>query len=353
MRILILRLSAMGDVLHAMPAVAALRHAFPSAHIGWAIEHRWRPLLAAEGTALAGVRSAQRPLVDQVHVVDTMSWRTSLLSRETFRDVLKLRREVRNAHYDIAVDFQGTMKAAAVVLFSAAPRRLGFAQPWEKPAALFYTHSVEAHGKHVVTQNLSLARALTGRLPHPAPIALPIDQSAERRSEAELARLGMRQFALLSPGAGWAAKRWPAQRFGEVARELGRRGLPSLINFGPGEEEIARDVVEHSDEAATRLSVGLPELIAITRRARIFIGGDTGPMHLAAALHVPVVALFGPTDPRRNGPFGDENVVLRSRLSATSYSHTDQADPGLLAISSADVIAAIEELLARTGGVRE
>jgi heptosyltransferase-1 len=133
---------------------------------------------------------------------------------------------------------------------------------------------------------------------------------------------------------------------------LGQHGLPSLVNYGPGEEAIARAVVAHSQGTATALFASLPELVAFTRRARLFIGGDTGPMHLAAALHVPVVALFGPTDPRRNGPFETEHIVLRSSMSATSYSHRRQTDAGLRAISSAEVIAAAESLLARTGGWR-
>jgi heptosyltransferase-1 len=339
-----------------MPAVAALRSAFPSAHIGWAIERRWLPLLAAEGDSLSGPRSPQRPLVDQVHVVDTMRWRTSLFTRETVREFRKARRELRDAHYDIAVDFQGTMKSAALSLLSGAPRRLGFTRPREKPATLFYTHSVEAQGKeagtHIVAQNLFLVRALTNQAPTSAPLELPCDEPSRRRCEAELSRLGFRGFALLSPGAGWSAKQWPPERFGEVARALGQHGLPSLVNYGPGEEAIARAVVAHSQGAATALFASLPELVAFTRRARLFIGGDTGPMHLAAALHVPVVALFGPTDPRRNGPFETEHIVLRSSMSATSYSHRRQTDAGLRAISSAEVIAAAESLLARTGGWR-
>jgi heptosyltransferase-1 len=160
----------------------------------------------------------------------------------------------------------------------------------------------------------------------------------------------MQEFVLLNPGAGWGAKQWPAERYGQVAKQLLQGGLKSLINIGPGEEDLAHAVEAASGGAAETFSGSLTQLIALTRRARLFIGGDTGPMHLAAALRIPVVAIFGPTDPARNGPFGTRTIVLRSPASSTSYRHVFQSDGGLLEISSGQVVAAARQMLGEHHG---
>ena len=152
-------------------------------------------------------------------------------------------------------------------------------------------------------------------------------------------------LAILNPGAGWGAKRWPAEAYGIVAAGLSKRGMTVLINHGPGEEPLAESVSAASGRAAIPLKCSVGELIAITRRASLFVGGDTGPMHLAAGLRVPVVALFGPTSPERNGPFATRSVVLRNPKSALNSSHSDKADQGLLAIPPEAVMQAAEQLL--------
>jgi heptosyltransferase-1 len=154
-------------------------------------------------------------------------------------------------------------------------------------------------------------------------------------------------FALLNPGAGWGSKQWPAERYAKVARVLGQDGLRSLVNFGPGEETLAKIVEEEATPYAIAAQFTISELIAVTRRASLFIGGDTGPLHLAAALKVPVVALFGPTDPARTGPYGTRSVVLRDPSSITSHKRNRETEPGLLNISADQVIAAARELLNR------
>ena len=136
------------------------------------------------------------------------------------------------------------------------------------------------------------------------PVELPRDHAAEQECDRRLKAKGTQEFVLLNPGAGWGAKQWPAERYGQVAKQLAENGLKSLINVGPGEEDLADALKAASGGTAETFTGSLTQLIALTRRARLFIGGDTGPMHLAAALGVPVVAIFGPTDPARNGPFG-------------------------------------------------
>jgi heptosyltransferase-1 len=201
----------------------------------------------------------------------------------------------------------------------------------------------------VVEQNLSVAQALV-RQATTQPAAdiacdLPCDAEAEERIRKRLAAQSIGDFAILNPGAGWGAKRWPAERYGEVARELAGRGVRSILNYGPGEEELVRAAEAGSDGTAQAMSCSITELIALTRRARLFIGGDTGPLHLAAALRVPVVAIFGPTDPVRNGPYGTRSIVLRSAESLTTHSRRAKPDDGLLGIGSATVVAAANQLL--------
>ena len=345
--ILAVRLGAMGDVIHALAAVAAMRDAFPEARIGWAVEERWMELLCAPSAAPDSPRSAAKPLVDVIHPLDAASWRAAPLSDETWGETVGALRGLRAARYEAAIDFQGLMKSALVAQASGAPLRLGFADPKESAAKLFYTRAVARAGTHVVEMNLALALALTGQEAAPARFELPRDPGAEAWCDAELRRRGAERFLLLAPGGGWGAKRWPAARYGEAAHALAEDGLRTLVNYGPGpsEEALAQEVASASGGAAQPLSCSVSELIALTRRAQIFLGGDTGPMHLAAALGVPVVTIFGPTDPARNGPFGKRNVVLRSAASQTSYTHRAEVDPGMLAITTEEVVAPARRLL--------
>jgi heptosyltransferase-1 len=174
---------------------------------------------------------------------------------------------------------------------------------------------------------------------------LPCDPQVEARTEKKLLQQGIRDFAILNPGAGWGAKRWPAERYGEVARGLACAGIYTLVNYSPGEEDLFRAVSRASGGTSHPMSCTIAELIVWTRRARLFIGGDTGPLHLAAALRVPVVAIFGPTDPARNGPYGTRRIVLRSAKSVTSHARRADVEEGMLGIGSEDVLSAARELL--------
>jgi heptosyltransferase I len=342
--VLVVRLGAMGDVIHALAPVSALRDAFPKMRIGWVIENRWAELLCAKDTPFSGQRSPQRPVADFVHVVDTKRWRKSIFSRDTRRQFGEALREVRDQHYEVAADFQGALKSAFFARLSRAKEVLGFRHPREFPASIFYKHRMNTPGAHIIDQYHSLAEAVARRsLPH-CQAMLPRDEEAEARLAKKVADLG-HDFAIINPGAGWGSKRWPPERYGEVARGLALCGLTPLINFGPGEHELALEVQAASNGVSQPISCSIAELIALTRRARLFIGGDTGPLHLAAALRVPVVAIFGPTDPARNGPYRTKSAVVRNPASTTSLSHTSAPDPGLLKISAEEVIAAARELL--------
>ena len=221
----------------------------------------------------------------------------------------------------------------------------GAAEPRESPASLWYTRRTVARGVHVIEQNLSVAETVAQRNLKVPRVELPHDLEAEQRIGQRLAELGISEFAILNPGAGWGAKRWPAERYGRVARELAEDGIPAILNYGPGEETLAREAADASEGAARPMNCSITELIELTRRARVFIGGDTGPMHLAAALLVPVVAIFGPTDPARNGPFGTRSIVLRNPASPTTHARKAQPDEGMLEISADAVVDAARCLL--------
>jgi heptosyltransferase-1 len=346
--LLIVRLSAMGDVIHTLPAAQALRETFPNAHIGWLIEERWAELLCAPGTPRRGPRSPQRPLADWVHTVNLAGWRKSLFTIPTLQAIARVWNDVRSVRYDVAVDLQGAIRSAVLARWSGARVIYGAAEPRESPASLWYTRRVVARGAHVVDQNLSVASAITGTQLKVPCVEFPRDPEAEGRMDRRLAETAIGEFAILNPGAGWGAKRWPAERYGRVAQALASRGVRSILNYGPGEEGLARESEAASGGAAVAMKCSVTELIALTRRARLFIGGDTGPMHLAAALQIPVVAIFGPTDPARNGPYGTRSIVLRNPASPTSHARRPEPDQGLLSISADTVVDAARCLLNET-----
>ncbi len=335
----------MGDIVHTLPAVAALRREFPEATIGWAVEDRWAELLCARGAVLSGPRSEQRPLVDVVHKLDTLAWRSSLFSGKTRSHALRALRAIRAARYQVAIDFQGAIKSALLMQWSHTPVRLGFSQPREAMARLFYTRHLSATGRHIAEQNASLAGALAAQLPATPEFPLPHDPAAEAWCEAARREHGLGGFAVINAGAGWGAKCWPPERYGQVACALAQAGLPSVVNAGPGEKELADAVVAASQGTAQLISCSVGQLIALCRRARLMIGGDTGPLHLAAALGVPVVGIYGPTDPARNGPIGSPSVVLRHPQSETNHSRLPSPEIGMLSISAEEVVSAAQRLL--------
>ncbi len=338
----------MGDVIHALPAAAALREAFPAAELGWVVEERWMELLCSPTEQRSGPRSPGRPLVDQIHTVDTRGWRHSWLSSQTWRAIANARRVLRAAKYDVALDFQGAIRSAVISSWAKAPIS-GFSAPREKPAVWWYSTKVTPRGGHIIEQNMCLVGALTERPLRNDCFPLPRDSRSEQKADDWLREQRVAKFVLMNPGAGWGAKVWPEERYAELAAKLAAEGLRPVINAGPGEEDLVRKISEQSRGAALVVNCSITELIALTRRASLFVGGDTGPMHLASALKVPVVAIFGPTDPARNGPFGTRNRVLRSARSTTSYSHRDERDAGLLQIQVDEVFSAAHELLRAAG----
>jgi heptosyltransferase I len=359
-KLLIVRLSAMGDVIHTLPAALVLRLAFPNVHIGWLIEERWAEILCAAGAVRHGPRSSLRPLVDEVHTVRLKEWGRSLFSFSALQRIATVWNDVREARYDATLDLQGAIRSAVLARLSGARTAYGMSEPRETAASLWYRRKAVTYGSHVIEQYLSVAQALAGCSesifsPHNSLLPdiscqLPSDPQVEARTDQHLAQHGIKHFAILNPGAGWGAKRWPAERYGEVARALDAAGITSLINYGPGEGYLFRTVLAASGGIARPTKGSLTELIALTRRASLFVGGDTGPLHLASALRVPVVGIYGPTDPARNGPYGTRSIVLRNAESLTSHARRAEADGGMLGISSDEVIKAAHKLLVEGTG---
>ena len=343
-QILVVRLSSMGDVIHALPAVVALRQALPDAKIDWVIEERWSELLCARGCPLDRPLSAQKPLIDRVHCVRTKQWRRKLLSPTTWRDIRSSVGSLRGIHYDLAIDFQGAIRSAVIARLSQAHSITGFAAPRESPARLFYNEKITTTALHVIEQNLALVAEMAENA-RMCDAVLPRDEAAEAWCDGYVSEQKVNKPILMNPGAGWGAKQWPVERYGLVARELAQDGYSILVNYGPGEEALAQAVEKSSGGVARPVQCSLGELISLTRRASLFIGGDTGPLHLAAALRVPVVALFGPTDPARNGPYATRSVVLRNAASVTSHARRSEAEPGLLQIPVQDAVQAARQLL--------
>ena len=346
-RLLIVRLGAMGDILHALPAVTALRIAHPGWVIDWVVEPRWRALLAAtEETGSSSSRNPLRPLVDRFYLAATKEWRNAPLSRKTLHEILALRSELRFGAYDAVLDLQGAMRSAVVARLAGSPRRIGESVPRERIARWLFTERVETCGAHVIEQDVELASAVAGEALTPATPWLPVDPVAEAWADELFSLANTQAIVLINPGAGWGAKRWPVERYAAVALGLVQRGLRVLVNAGPGEELLAAAIVQKSGGAATPITCSLGQLISLTRRAALVIAGDTGPLHLACALGRPVVGIYGPTDPSRNGPFGTRCKVLRSPQSRRDHTRHAAPEAGLLTITPNDVLHAAGELLA-------
>lgn len=332
-----MRLSAMGDILHALPAVTALRNAHPQWRIGWAVEPQWKPLLAAEG---AVERGPAMPLVDCVHEFAARKWSRAPLTPGSLHEIRQARRELRQEKYDVCVDLQGAVRSAAIAKWARARRLVGEDAPRERAARYFFHERVKTRGVHVIEQAIEVVNAIAGEtLPITLPL-LPVEPAAEGKAQSLPA-----PFVLLNPGAGWGAKRWPAERYGELAEWLRKTGYAVFVNAGPSEEPLAEEVVAKSNGAAVALRCSIAELIAVTRCAALVIGGDTGPLHLASALGRPVVGIFGPTDPARNGPFGGCFRVLRHPQSKRDHTRNAAPEAGLLTIAPGDVLSAAMELL--------
>jgi heptosyltransferase-1 len=306
-QILVIRLGSMGDVIAALPAVASLKHSIPHSKIIWVVEPQWRVLLD------------RNPYVDS----------TILFDRRTLTGLKNAWRELRRSRYDLAVDFQGLIKSALVATTARPERIFGFdaEHARESAASWFYSTRVQIRSHHAVERNLDLAAA-AGASSILRTFPLPPGQPEGRLPEGD--------FVLASPLAGWGAKQWPLEHYAKLAELLRQEcGLRLVIN--------APEAI-HVEGADTHIS-GSPGLIHATRRAAAIVGVDSGPMHLAAALGKPGIAIYGPTDPGRHGPYGSTFTVLRSPTAVINYKRTSEPDASMRAIAPDQVFEALAAIL--------
>ena len=330
-RIALVKLSSLGDVVHALPVAATLRAARPRARLSWIVERR-------EAAVLRG-----HPDLDEVIVADTRGWRRARRPAAlgaALADMRALRRRLRDARFDVALDLQALVKSGAVTLATGAAMRVGFAANWgrEPLSALFTTRRVQPppSARHVIEQYLALLAPLAIGAPA-VEFRLPSSPAAEARMEEWLATAGLkphRRLVVLNPGAGRPAKRWPLAHFTALARRLAHEAdARVVVTWGPGEEPAARSIVDGAESAILAPPTDLEALLALLRRASVVVAGDTGPLHLAAALGTPCVGLYGPTSAVRNGPYGSGHRALSS------------PDGTMTALSPAGVLAATVEAL--------
>lgn len=333
MRVLIVRTSALGDVVHALPVLTALRRRLPEARIGWVVEEGMAPLLAGH------------PDLDETIVVRLRQWRQ--VSRRGLAELGGFVSELRRFTADVALDLMGNYKAGAISRLSGAKTRIGFARPHrrEPSSAIFINRPVVPRGVHAVDRMLSLLDAL-GLPPEPADFG---PEKLFREEPPGLEEPG-HPFALLHPGAGWGNKRYPPAWWGKAVRLLQTEtGLPTWVAAARGEEDLAAAVAAASEGAARVVPApDLPTLAALIRRARLMLGGDTGPSHLARALGTPLVMVMGPTDPERHGPYGNPEGAVYKRLPCSfCYQRLPETKACLLEVPPRWVAARGAELLGR------
>jgi heptosyltransferase I len=351
MRILIVKLGSIGDVVHTLPSLAAMRHALPNAEISWVVERGAAEILR------------DNPILDRLIEVDTKALRRGLMSGETLRAPRQQLRWLRASAFDLALDFQGLIKSASIARLSGARRIFGFSrQGLREPASrllLSKTVSVPTQ-THVIRKGLELVRGALG-IPVPTKgweFEFPIALKAVHETEAAQATIATNgNYAILNPGGGWPTKLWSAEKFGELADELWlQEGLYSLVAHGPHEGELAERVLKASRSGrAQAVSLSLKGFYALARTAQVYVGGDTGPTHLAVAAGAPVVGLFGPTEWWRNGSPREEDIcVERNDIDCRTDCHRRSCSKWICMDIEVDrVFQAVSERLRRASRIPE
>jgi lipopolysaccharide heptosyltransferase I len=345
MKILIVRLSALGDIVHALPVLAAIKKAQPDAQVDWLVEENYASILSI----VSGLR--RRVIVRARKSVVT----PEAISFGGLSGYHAAARYLWNQDYDVALDLQGLIKSAIWARISFADRVVGFDPPnlREPQAAFLYSETVTPHGRpsgsqavgpsgdHVIQKNLSILSAL-GIQPGAMEMPMQPQASADTTAAIETAG-GSLGYIVLNPGAAWPNKRWPPDQFGALAAALqDRTGLRSLVTWGPSERELASAVVTASAGAASLApATSVSDLAVLMREAALVVSGDTGPLHIAAAMGTPLVGLYGPTWPERNGPWDPQDVVI-SRASVCVCHHKRQCLRGAPCINE----IALDEVVA-------
>lgn len=304
MKILIVKLSSIGDVVHTLPALAAISRALPEAEISWAVEKSSAEILR------------RNKLIKNLIEIDTRSLRNGKTIEEIFAELSRQFRGLRSFDFDVALDFQGLLKSAAVAAFSKAARRCGFSREnLREPASRFLLNETAEVDKnlHVVRKNLALAEKALGISVSGAGFEFPIFTGSEHEKEAaEIIDRAGENFAILNPAGGWATKLWHAEKFGLLADKIWEENnLTSVITTAPGEKALAEKVLRGSKSGKVLLAQpSLKGFYELAKQTKIYIGGDTAPTHLAAAAKAPLAGIFGPTEWWRNGSLNADDICV-------------------------------------------
>jgi heptosyltransferase I len=332
---LVVRLGSLGDIVHTFPAVAALHESFPASRIVWVTHPRWEPLVRSGNLA-------------------TETWPVDTRNYSSIKTTLA---NIKQTNFTAAIDYQGLWKSAALPFLGGVRRRIGFSSESirEFGVPILYTDRVRTSSPHIVDQNGELTLQ-AGSCSAVASLELSIPGIQEAFVLQVLRSFGIERYVVLSPGGGWLSKCWPAERFGHLCQKIfDELNLRCIINHGPGEEELVKTVKAASRESSPVAYNGtLQQLMALLRNAACIVAGDTGPLHLAIALGTPALALFGPTDPARNGPYrmqenaspaGSKDIVLRSPSAVTTYKRGNTPDNSMLELDVDTVFVALRKLL--------
>ena len=300
-RFLVVKFGSLGDIVHCLPSVVQLRNAFPEADIDWLIERKNKIVVELSGLDV------------RLIPIDTYQWRNSP-GIGSAKEIAELVWALSTDGHDCTIDFQGLLKSAFFAYLSGAPVRIGWERDFlkESVSRFFYTEVVTPKRIHIIDQQMELLRPLGIDPNWETEVPLRARDAARKSVERKLG--GLADYILINPGGNWPTKCWEPERYGELALRLMNDGLPVAVTWGTGEEELVRRLVRSAGNGIREIPTTLEELVAVCQAARLFVGGDTGPMHFAAAAGTPIVAVFGPTSSDRNGPFRREDIVVERRL---------------------------------------
>jgi heptosyltransferase I len=340
LKILIIRLSALGDILHALPAFYDLRTAFPNAQIDWLVAKKNASLL----NTVQGIST--------IRTIDTRNLLSVPMDRSAWSQAKNSIRQLRAQRYDVSIDFQGLLKTAVLGYLTKARTRVGFSgdQVREPPASWFYNKRLRKPDQliHVTALNQKLAELAGANSSIFSPLNLVAPEEDALQINLLLKTKGLTNFIAINPGGGWPTKRWSPERYGVLANRIqSELKIPVVVTTGPGEEELYNRIAANCRVSAPcHLQVSFIQLIPLLKKTRLFIAGDTGPFHLACAAGTPVVGIFGPTSPARNGPWRDgEETVMRSLPCSFCHKRACNAEDPCMDIAVDDVWAAVKRRL--------
>jgi lipopolysaccharide heptosyltransferase I len=300
-RFLVVKFGSLGDIVHCLPSVAQLRNAFPDAQIDWLIERKNKLVVELSGLDV------------RLLPIDTYQWRNSP-GIGSAKEIAEFVWGLSTDGYDCTIDFQGLVKSAFFAYLSGAPIRIGWERDFlkESVSRFFYTEVVTPKRIHIIDQQMELLKPLGIDPNWETEVPLRPGSVAKRSVEQKLG--GLSNYILVNPGGNWNTKRWEPERYGQLASRFLSDGFPVAVTSGPGEEGLVIRMLRAAGNGVQHITTDLEELVALCESAKLFVGGDTGPLHFAAAVGTPIVAIFGPTSSDRNGPFRREDIVVERRL---------------------------------------